>query len=353
MLTPCLGRRDLLAAIHAGLTGRRWVTIVGPPGVGKTLAARHAALAMGGAVWIDLQGFQTLEEVVRECLQDLNCDLAPGDSDVSALRRALDDGNRLLVLDGIEGERVEGLAAFVESIITSTRDTKILCTATEPAGSGSELALDVGPLPIPAPHEPLEGAAVELFVSRVAGAGGALIDVSAADRPVRALLEASGGLPLLLEQFAVQAARVGLDNVVPFDSLSGAVAASYDLMDEHVRRACRRLAAMQVPIGLDVFAEVIESSRVQAIAISALLERNSLVVLDVEGRVNMLAPVRRQVMALAAGSDDPAAALAGIIRWADRALPVGDHAGLANAPWLPGGRDGHAHPRGRCRLRRP
>ena len=160
MLTPCLGRRDLLAAIHAGLTGRRWVTIVGPPGVGKTLAARHAALAMGGAVWIDLQGFQTLEEVVRECLQDLNCDLAPGDSDVSALRRALDDGNRLLVLDGIEGERVEGLAAFVESIITSTRDTKILCTATEPAGSGSELALDVGPLPIPAPHEPLEGAAV-------------------------------------------------------------------------------------------------------------------------------------------------------------------------------------------------
>ena len=105
-------------------------------------------------------------------------------------------------------------------------------------------------------------------------------------------------------------------------------------MDEHVRRACRRLAAMQVPIGLDVFAEVIESSRVQAIAISALLERNSLVVLDVEGRVNMLAPVRRQVMALAAGSDDPAAALAGIIRWADRALPVGDHAGLANAPWL-------------------
>ncbi len=306
----------------------------GPSGVGKTLAARHAAAEYGASVWIDVQAFTTVEEVVAECLQDLDADQAPGDSDVLTLKRALDESERLLVIDGIHQEGLDGLAQLLESIMATTSTARILCTAITSAGMPAELPVAVPPLPVPAPHEPLDGPAVELFVSRFAGAGGGIPELKVHEPRVRSLVEASGGLPLLLEQFAAQAAVAGLADVVTVDSLEEVVAGSYAMLDGEAQRACRRLATMEVPIGMDVFAEVIGASRMEAVATAALLHRQSLVSIGTDGLLSMLAPIRRHVLSIARETDDPAAALAGIVRWADRVLPVSEDGGAGDAPWL-------------------
>lgn len=68
MLPPCLGRRELLGQVHMELTARRWVTLVGPPGVGKTLVARHTVSGRGGVVWVTVAQIGTVEEIVAACL---------------------------------------------------------------------------------------------------------------------------------------------------------------------------------------------------------------------------------------------------------------------------------------------
>ena len=46
MLSPCLGRDDVQRALHDALEESRWVTVVGPPGSGKTLLVRTYAGAL-------------------------------------------------------------------------------------------------------------------------------------------------------------------------------------------------------------------------------------------------------------------------------------------------------------------
>ena len=43
MLTPCVGRDDVLDRLRLLLSSNRWVTLTGAPGCGKTLVARHTA----------------------------------------------------------------------------------------------------------------------------------------------------------------------------------------------------------------------------------------------------------------------------------------------------------------------
>ncbi len=75
---------------------------------------------------------------------------------------------------------------------------------------------------------------------------------------MRRLLRASGGLPLLIEQMAVQIALVGMSKVAPTASLSEAVQASYELLDDDQQRCFRRLSTMAVPVSLTVLAAITE-----------------------------------------------------------------------------------------------
>ena len=334
MLIPCVGREDVLERLRRSLDSSRWVTLTGALGCGKTLVARHVAAAYPRSAWVAGQRHPTTDTVVTACLDALDAEVAPGDSPTMALKRAVDDQDLLLVLDGVES--IDGLGALLDDLIENTNGFRLLCTATMVAGRSHESVVRMGPLPIPAPDQPVDGPAVELLLARVVAAGGR-IDLGSHEDAVRRLLQASGGLPLLIEQLAVQIALVGVRNVAPAGTLAEAVRASYDLLDEAQRCCFRRLAMVREPVSLEVVAELCGTSRADAVQIAAGLVRRSLVEVQPDGRFDMLAPLRDEGRRLAAGesgADDEWQAMDGLIRWADRVIPQESNTGAADGPWL-------------------
>ena len=310
MLTPCLGRERVHLQLDDALSSARWVSVVGPPGSGKTLLVRHLAARTEPSTWVNAQGLRTSDAILAACLHGVGAEAAPGDSTRGALGRALDGTETLLVVDGVDID-ADGLGPALQELVETTSGARIAVTARTMAGQPGERVVRVGPLPVPSTHEPLAGPAVDLFLHRVEAAGGHPVDLVAHERDVRRLLTATGGLPLLIEQMAVQIALVGLTNVVPTASLSEAVQASYELLDEEQRRCFRRLAQMTTPVSIDVLAAVVGVERDEAAGLAAGLARRSLLEVLPDGHLSMLSPIRRHGAFLTASTDDASAAARG------------------------------------------
>ncbi len=331
MLSPCLGRDDVQRALGAALDESRWVTVVGPPGSGKTLIVRHVA-AGAETWWVDARALRSLDDLLVAALQCVDAETAPGDSLVGALGRAVDGRECLLVLDGLDLDATEA-GPMLQAVLESTSDARVVVTALTTAGQPYESVVRVGPLPVPSHHSPLEGAAVELFLRRVRSAGGQQVDLDTQAREVRRLLRATGGLPLLIEQVAVQSALVGLSNAMSSASLDEAVDSAHDLLDDDSATALRRIGLLGFPVGLGVLARVLDESAPRAAELAGNLVRRSLLEVDSRGRFDMLSPIRGRARALAR-PHDVAAVEAGLIGWADDNAPAHDNYGAADADWL-------------------
>ncbi|NNM47315.1 LuxR C-terminal-related transcriptional regulator [Knoellia koreensis] len=331
MLTPCIGRDEVIAQLRNLVDEHRWVTLTGAPGSGKSLVAQHT-LGARARVWVRASAGDTRESVVESCLEALEGERIPGDSPTLALKRALDGRDVLLVLDGVDA--IDGLGELLTDLLEDAATWRLLCTAQTMARRPHERVLRLAPLKVPEPSEPLDGPALELLLSRIATAGGHLVDLDQHEATLRKLLSASGGLPLLIEQLAAQIALVGVSDVVPVQSMEDAVRASHALLGPDEQQCFRRLAAVGQPMSLDVLAEVCEVSRPQAVQLAGALTRRNLVEVGADGRFGMLAPLREVGRSLAAASGDDVAARAGLVRWADRVLPADFFTGASDQPWL-------------------
>lgn len=331
MLAPCLGRDDVQRALDEALAESRWVTVVGPPGSGKTLLVRHAAAAHAASAWVDARTLRSLDEVLVAALESLDAETAPGDSLTGALGRAVDGRACLLVLDGLDLDATDAGPAL-EAILDSTSDARVVVTARTTAGQPHESVVRVGPLPVPTQRGPLEGAAVELFVRRVRAAG-RQVDLAVQAHEVRRLLSATGGLPLLIEQVAVQSALVGLGNAMSTVSLDQAVDSAHDLLDEASATALRRIGLLDFRVGLGVLASVLGVTMPEAAELAGNLARRSLVEVDAQGHFDMLSPIRGRARALATPEDE-VAVRAGLLAWAQAHAPQHDNYGAADAEWL-------------------
>ncbi len=332
MRKPCLGRSDVHRQLAAALALSRWVTVVGPPGCGKTLLVRHVLVDDDRVTWVDARRLRSLDDLLAACLDVMVQDPAPGDTPDGALTRALDSAPTVLVLDGLDLDATDA-PPFLQTLLASTTHPRLVVTSLAMADQPDEHVVRVGPLPLPTATAPLSGPVVELFLDRLEAAGGRRGDVLEHEQDVRRLLAATGGLPLLVEQAAVQAALVGLPNATPTGSLAEAVQASYDLLGPDEQRCFRLLAQLPCPVGLDVVAAVVEADRPKAGRCVTGLVRRSLVEVLPDDRFDLLAPIREHARRLAT-DDDARTATSGLLRWADRAAPDHENYGAADQPWL-------------------
>lgn len=332
MATTCVGREETLATLADLLDSSRWVTLIGPPGSGKTLLARRTVAADPRAAWVDARGLTRCEDVLLACLEALGTEHAPGDTPAGLLSRAVDGTDVIVVIDGVDVD-VTGLGTALQGVLEQTSGGKFLATSATLAGQPGERVVRVGPLSVPDEHEVLAGPAVDLFCARVEQAGGHPVDLVGSHAQVRRLLSATGGLPLLIEQIAVQCALVGLHAATPTHSLGEAVDTAYALLEPDQQCTFRRLGLLEHPVSVEVLAAVTGGDVAQASLVAAALVRRSLVELRPDGRFDMLPPIRARSRQLA-GPQEAVETDRQLLGWADRAVPQHLNYGAADQPWL-------------------
>jgi predicted ATPase/DNA-binding winged helix-turn-helix (wHTH) protein len=230
-LARMVGRDATVTLIQAELTSKRFVTIVGPGGIGKTTVAVSAAWgalpAFEGAVrFIDLAPVNDAALVPSTIAATLGL-LGHATDPVSTIVNFLLDKHMLLVLDNCEhvGDVVAGV---VERIFKEAPQVHLLATSRESLRVEGEQVHRLLPLECPPPDESvmaeqaLSYPAVQLFVERAA-AGAAKFSLGDADAHLVAkICRELDGIAL-----AIELAAGGLD--------AYGVQGIADLLDRHIK----------------------------------------------------------------------------------------------------------------------
>jgi predicted ATPase/DNA-binding winged helix-turn-helix (wHTH) protein len=203
-----VGRDGAIREVSEQLLARRFVSIVGPGGMGKTtvaVAVAHALLSeFGGDVcFVDLASLTDARQVPASVASALGLALPPHEV-ISSLVAFIHDRHTLLVLDGCE-HVLDTVAPLAERMVGDAAGVHILTTSRESLRVEGECVHRMLPLDCP-PHsdcltaaEALTFPAVQLLVEG-ATAGGARLAVANIDAPVIAeICRRLDGIPLALE----------------------------------------------------------------------------------------------------------------------------------------------------------
>jgi len=223
--TDFIGRESELAELGRMFDrGERLVTILGPPGMGKTRLARE--LGGAGALFLELEQAVTVDGVVAIASRALGCRAAP--AKIEDALRAL--GDRTLVLDNFE-QVVSAAATTVGAWLRAAPDARFLVTSRERLRISGERVLSLEPLP--------RRDAARLFEERAK----AYYGVGALRRDdaqiVDAIVERLDGIPLAIE---LAAARV---RVLGPRALRDRLAQRLDVLTRGRRDATARQATLR------------------------------------------------------------------------------------------------------------
>lgn len=326
--TALIGRSRELAEVLSALRKpeEQLLTLTGPGGTGKTRLAIEVGRQFlrdrdfaDGVIVVDLSPLSDPLLIASSVAQAVGVVESPGDSLVDALERYLSDKHLLLVLDNFE-HLLEG-APLICPLLAASPGLKVLATSRAPLRLTREREYAVEPLEVPPPanlpslSELGRVPAVTLFVERARQTKPAFELTPENARDVAQVCRRLDGLPLALE---LAAARVKLltprsmlerlDHGLKFltggardlprrqQTMRGAVAWSYDLLDKEERAVLRRLAVFVGGCTLDAAESVCVTGGQVAIEALGSLVENSLVMHreqeDGEERFTMLEVVR-------------------------------------------------------------
>jgi predicted ATPase/DNA-binding winged helix-turn-helix (wHTH) protein len=207
-LMRMVGRDEAVQGISAQLIRQRFVSIVGPAGVGKTTVAVALAHAMAahfsGAVhFVDFGPLRDPRQVPATVASAFGLLLDPGGM-IAPLLDHLQNRKALLVLDCCE-HLIEGVASLAEALFQAAPLIHILATSRESLRAEGERVHRLLPLGCPPENPNLTAAdtlsfpAVQLFVDRMK-AGGFDRQIDDADAPVLAeICRRLDGIALALE----------------------------------------------------------------------------------------------------------------------------------------------------------
>lgn len=295
-----VGRQQDIRRVSELMDVARLVTLVGPPGVGKTALARNIAPHM---VWCDLSSIADDGDVATAVCRAVDAPLvAPYTESLTsffAMRPMA------VVLDNCE-QVIDGVAALVSELLTTSADVKLLATSREPLRVAAERVHRVRPLDV-------ESTGAELFRQRLGELGVESRGPDAAD--VERLCRMLDGLPLAIEMAASQAAFVGFGPTLQMvdratsqlrsdrrdgddrhRSLAALVDSSLDLLSPAAHDLLGLLSAFVDDFEPSAAHEVGGTSdESQTVALLADLSRRSLLEMSPGGRFRMLLTIRHRV----------------------------------------------------------
>jgi len=280
-----LGRDQALRAISQQLLKHRFITLVGPGGIGKTsvaLALMHdlASQFDGDICFFDVGGVRNSELLAGGLASALGIAKQPA-GPTPGITTFLRQRRMLLVLDGCEAH-VETAAVLAEQIFGETTDVHLLVTSRESLRVEGEHIHRLLPLDTPAPDAGQSAAgalgftAVEFFVERAASSLNGFV-LTDEDAPiVSAICRKLDGLALAIE---LAAGRIGayevrevarqLDGQVALtwparrtaaprhQTLSATIGWSYQLLPAPEQAVFRRLGVFAGAFTLDMAAQLI------------------------------------------------------------------------------------------------
>ncbi len=290
--TSFLGRDKALHEVTALLRrGPRLVTLVGPPGVGKTRLALAATATLspgypGAVVVTGLAPVAYAEGILPAIAASFGVSQADGTPLLTALIEHLRPRRAFLMLDNAEHVAV-ALAALVTDLMAGCPGLRVLTTSRSALNVPGEHTFVVAPLDLPPPEEVDPDAlarspAVALFVERARAVVPSFALSPAVARDVAAACRRLDGLPLAIELAAAwanvvrpgdMASRLPSLLALPLGpegarpgrqhSLWRAVAWSVDLLGPREQRLYRRLGVFAGGAGL---------SSVEAVCTDALAD---------------------------------------------------------------------------------
>jgi predicted ATPase/DNA-binding winged helix-turn-helix (wHTH) protein len=272
--TRVVGRDVVVEELLRQLEQERFVTIVGPGGIGKTtvallaahdwVAAHHAAAAFVDLGDLDPENPDSVAEVVCAVLGVTTQGLPAHECVLDQLRSR----EALVVLDTCEAV-IEAAARLAESIASSAPGVRVLATSREALRAEGEFVYRLEPLATPATGAPLTAQevmvypAVQLFAQRVVAndAGFEFSDQRASI--AAAICRDLDGMALAIELAAGRVQAFGVQKVAELlstefalawpgrrtavprqQTLSATLNWSHELLDPSERKAFRRLSVL-------------------------------------------------------------------------------------------------------------
>jgi predicted ATPase/DNA-binding winged helix-turn-helix (wHTH) protein len=307
--TRVLGRDGVVRDLTRELTERRFVSIVGPGGIGKTtvaLVVAHEVLSeFAGAVhFLDLAAIKDPQLIAAALASQLGVS-AVTPNPIPMILAALSERRVLVLLDSCE-HVIEAVATLAEELFRGAPQVHLVATSRESLRAEGEWVHHLAPLECPprdvlslTATQALSFPAVQLFVEQVEASGYPL-QLSDAEAPIVAdLCRRLDGIALALELAARSVGVHGVKGTASlldhhFNLLRGRRTAtprhqtltatldwSHGLLSETERLVLRRLAIFVGAFSLEAAIAVVDLDAAQATGALARLVEKSLVSLDV------------------------------------------------------------------------